>query len=43
MIPTPRMSGAKLSISCIHVISPTAATNAETAPTAGHGLGLTRW
>jgi hypothetical protein len=27
---------------CIHMMAPTAMTNAEAAPTAGHGLGSTK-
>jgi len=41
--PTPKMYGAAANMWCIQVMPPTAVTNAETAPTAGHGLGSTRW
>ena len=30
-------------ISWNHMMAPMAVTKAESAPTAGHGLGLTRW
>jgi hypothetical protein len=41
--PTPKIYGAAASIWCIQVMAPTASRKAETEPTAGHGLGSTRW
>ena len=41
--PTANTAGAAANRWCIHVMAPTAMTKAEMEPTAGHGLGSTRW
>jgi hypothetical protein len=40
--PTPKIYGAAGNMWCIQVMPPTAATNAETEPSAGHALGWTK-
>ena len=41
--PNAEKNGAASTMWCIHVIAPTAVTNSEIEPIAGHGLGSTRW
>ena len=43
MVPTPNTIGAAAYMWCIQPMAPTAMMKAEVAPTAGHGLGSTRW
>ena len=43
MAPAPNRYGAIAKEWCIHPMAPTAMMKADVAPTAGHGLGSTRW
>ena len=43
MVPTPNTIGAHENMWCIQVMAPIAMMKAPVEPTAGQGLGSTRW